>query len=391
MHALTRNLPLVARLFRRITIAGGRMWSRLPPAVRLWLAPAVLLLAGAHQSHRQWYATAPEQDLELGVTLSCPRARWLGLDCDQVLIEALDVLGVRRFRLPLYWSEAEPTPGVYRFDTLLGQLDQLQARGATAVIAVGMKAPRYPEFWFPQWLKQSASIPEHGYPEDVPEVRAALLPYLDAAVRRLSGHPAVEAFQIENEPFVYYRGHANHRHLRRSFVEQELAVVRAADNGAHRVVISHASWFRSDPTPGWILDHADVVAQSVYTKRQRGPWPWLYLFPYQIGPFAPDLPGQAQAAARRGKELWIGELQAEPYEMSTVDPRRTPANELKSYSPAWLERNIRLARRSGATRAYLWGIEWWAYTRDRRGDPALWQAARSAFYQHDRARDAARR
>ncbi|MER3421288.1 MAG: hypothetical protein C4290_12555, partial [Chloroflexota bacterium] len=142
---------------------------------------------------------------------------------------------------------------------------------------------------------------------------------------------------------------------------------------------SHASWFRGDPTPRWILDHADVLAQSVYTKRQRGPWPWLYLFPYQLGPLTPNLPAQARAAARRGKELWIGELQAEPYEQATRDPRALPTNKLRSFSIRWLERNVDLARRSGAARIYFWGAEWWAYLREWRGDPSLWQAARSYF------------
>ena len=179
--------------------------------------------------------------------------------------------------------------------------------------------------------------------------------------------------------FVHFEGHANGWRLRQEFVAREIATVRAADPGGHPIVISHASWLRADMTWRWILDHADVLAQSVYTKRQRGPWPWLYIFPYRLGPLTPHLPGQARHAARDAKELWIGELQAEPYEQPTVDPRRIPTHQAGSFSLRWLHENIRLANRSGATRVYLWGAEWWAYLRDARGEPELWEAARTLF------------
>ena len=120
-----------------------------------------------------------------------------------------------------------------------------------------------------------------------------------------------------------------------------------------------------------------MVAQSVYTKRQRGPWSWLHIFPYRMGPLTPDLPGQARTAERKGKHLWIGELQAEPYEQPTVDVRRIPTHEAASFSPRWLRDNVRLARRSGASRVYLWGVEWWAYLRNTRGEPELWEAVRA--------------
>jgi hypothetical protein len=354
------------------------------PPRRTATAPAALLailpLLGAFALlQNQWYTSAPLGSPTFGANFSCKRAAWLGLDCMRTLERLLDDLGVRRFRLVVYWSEAEPAPGRYDWRAIDAQLDALHARGAKAVVVIGMKGPRWPEFWFPHWLERMTSIPAEGYPEDAALVQDYLFPYLEAAAKHLAAHPAVEAIQVENEPFVYYRGHANKRHLRPALVAREIETVRRATGGRLPTVVSHASWFRGDPTPSWILDHADVLAQSVYTKRQRGPWPWLYLFPYQLGPLTPDLPGQARAAARRGKELWIGELQAEPYEQATRDPRVLPTHELRSFSVAWLERNVTLARRSGATRVYFWGAEWWAYLRERRGDEALWRAARAYF------------
>jgi hypothetical protein len=147
----------------------------------------------------------------------------------------------------------------------------------------------------------------------------------------------------------------------------------------HPIVVSHASWTRLDDHWRWILDHADVVAQSVYVKRQRGPWPWFYIFPYRLGPLTADLPRQAREAEQRHKSLWIGELQAEPFEAPSVDVRQISTDRAASFSARRFDSNLALAARSGASRVYLWGVEWWLYLHDVRGEPELWTKARHLF------------
>ncbi len=336
---------------------------------------AVLLLVVFLLVQYQWYDTAPEGSPEFGVNFSCKRVEYFGMDCKQALAAVVDDLGVRSLRLSVYWSDVERTPGQYDWSSIDWQLDLLQQHGARAVITIGMKSQRYPEFWLPTWLRLAAKVPPDGFPEDYPPLRDHLLRYLDAATRHLSSSPAVEAFQVENEPFVHS---GDQWHISRDLVAHEVAVVRAADGGAHPIVVSTSSWLRTDQTWKWILDHADILGQSVYTKWQRGPR-WFYVLRYRIGPWTPNLPGQAREAQRRGKQLWITELQAEPYEKYTVDIRREPTSALRSFSLRWLRDNVTLARRSGADRVYLWGVEWWLYLREQRGDSSLWDAGRPLF------------
>jgi hypothetical protein len=286
---------------------------------------------------------------------------------------------VRHVRISAYWSDIERRPGAYDFRSVDRLLEIAAEHGAAVTVTLGMRAQRYPEFWLPTWLRQRLEGDVGQYPEDHPQLRAALLAYLDAAARHIGAHPAVDALQVENEAFVPSYAHDPRWRIRPAFLAEEIAVVRAADPGGHPILVSHASWLRKDDSWRWILEHADVLGQSVYTKRQRGPWDWLYIYPYRLGPFTPDLPGQARAARRAGKQVWIAELQAEPFEAPEVDVRRISTAEAASFSPRWLEENARLARRSGATRAYLWGVEWWAYLRDVRGEPELWEAARALF------------
>jgi hypothetical protein len=207
-------------------------------------------------------------------------------------------------------------------------------------------------------------------------VREALLAYVGVAAAHIGAHPAVEAIQVENEPFVPSYAYETGWRIRPEFLAEEIALVRANDPSGHPIVVSHASWTRLDDHWRWVLDHADVVAQSVYVKRQRGPWDWFYIFPYRLGPLTADLRQQADEAKRRGKALWVGELQAEPFESPSVDVRRVPTDQAASFSARWLDANVELAARSGATRVYLWGAEWWLYLHDVRGEPELWSKAR---------------
>ncbi len=388
------RIPRWARWPRR---TGGRRRAR-------WLLPVLSLLALVLVVECQWYGTAPERPAAIGVNFSCQRAHYLGLDCDALLAAVLDDVGACLVRLSVYWHEAEPVPGRYDWRAIERQLDAVHARGGRAVVSIGMKAQRFPEYWLPEWLRQAAPIAPDELPEHHPLVRRHLLAFLEAAARRLSVHPAVEALQVENEPYVNYRpnrllrwigreryGPGEQRSLHilflkfgwnattwrisESFLAEEVATVRAAAPGTP-IVLTHASWLRTDRSWRSLLQLGDVLGQSVYTKRQLGPWPWLYLFPYRLGPLSPHLPAQARAAARQGKALWITELQAEPFEKSGVDERHTPGA-LRGFTPQRLAENLSLARRAGAARVYLWGVEWWAYLKDRHGDDRLWRAGRA--------------
>lgn len=341
---------------------------------------ALLLVALFAFGRSGWHTSAPAGAPEYGVNFSCKQAEYLGMACGPLFERVLDDLGVRRVRISAYWSDVEQEPGVYDFAAIDQLLDLAHRRGARVTVSIGMRAQRYPEFWFPTWLRLSAGLTPDQFPEDNPMVRSALFPYLKAAARHIGAHPAVEAIQVENEPFVPSYAYGTRWRITPAFLAEEIATVRASDPGRHPIVVSHASWTSFDDSWRWILDQADVVAQSMYVKRQRGPWPWLYIFPYRIGPLAADLPEQARAAAQRDKALWIGELQAEPFEHPSVDVRRIPTARAASFSAQRWDDHLRLAARSGASRVYLWGVEWWAYLREVRGDPELWDRARQLFH-----------
>ena len=341
--------------------------------------PLLLLLGCAAAVYSGWYLHAPLGAPIYGVDFSCRQAVWLGEDCHAAYTAILEQLDVRHVRLSAYWDEIEPRPGVYDFSTLDWQIDEAAQHGVAVTLTVGIKGQRAPEFYLPDWVRAGRPIPDGGSPADNPAIAAAALDFVRATVAHEAGRPEIEVWQVENEPYVHFWHTAHDWSLPEWFVDEEAQVVRAGDSEHRPLLITHASWFRTDGTWKQVLKTADIVGEAVYSRRQRGPFAGIYLYPFRIGPLTPDLPGQERTARSEHKALWISELQGEPFEAPWVDVRAPNAGPFPSMTPALLQANLTLASRSGAERAFLWGAEWWYYRLTVDHDPSFWQVAQRAL------------
>ena len=361
------------------------MTTRLPQFGPIYLIPVFVVLVGVRWLiGPQWYQSAPLGNPAYGVDFSCRQAEWLGEDCHQAFTAIIEQLHVRHVRLSAYWDELEPAPGVYDFSSLDWQVAEAAQNGVGVTLTVGMKAQRSPEYYLPNWVRAGQKIPAGSSPAANPRVAAATLDFVRAVVAHEAGQPAIEVWQVENEPFVHFWHTAHDWSLPQAFVAREAATIRAADPERRPLLITDASWLRTDTTWKRILKTADIVGEAIYTKRQRGPIGGIYLWPFKLGPLTPNLPGQAHAAERQGKALWISELQAEPFEAPWVDIRSSKGCTYPSMSPSLLKQNLQLADRSGAQRVYLWGSEWWYYCLTIHHDAGLWQVAGEALARTDR-------
>jgi hypothetical protein len=323
-----------------------------------------------------WYNSAPESTPELGVSFSCAQVRYLGDDCRTAFAALLSELGVRHVRLSLFWSDVEPGPGQFDFSETDALSAMAAAAGADVLLTVGIKAQRYPEVYLPAWLVHQQAIPAGAELDRLPGVHDALLQYVRAAVAHYGADPAVIGWQVENEPFLKNFSEIHGWRISPAMTADEAAAVRDADPAHRPVVVTHSAWTVYDRAWKTALSIGDVLGENVFTKKA---WlaDWSYFFPYEMGPWVPDLPGQATAARRAGKQLWITELQAEPEEKQGLSHALTA--EARSMSPRLLLSNLELARRSGATRVYLWGAEWWFHERGTGGAHDLWATAAAAF------------
>jgi len=336
----------------------------------------VLLILFAIFVAPRWYALGAEQSAEPGVDFSCQQAEYLGDNCFAAFRALLQELHVRHVRLSLHWSEVEPRPGTYNFTEADTLIQMASASGADVLLTVGIKAQRYPEFYLPPWLASGNSLPQGAIVDQAPGVRDALLAYVRAAAEHYALTRTVTAWQVENEPFIKNPEEIHGWTVSPQTTADEAAVVRAADPLKRPIVVTHSTWTIYDVAWKQALGIGDVLGENVFTKKA---WltSWWYFFPYEMGPWVPDLPGQAAAARRAGKQFWITEMQAEPEEqrsLLTLDPRQA-----RSISPRLLRDNWDLARRSGATRVYFWGAEWWYHERGTGTRQDLWSTAAAIF------------
>lgn len=301
--------------------------------------------------------------IECGATFSARYAGELGLDGREALADTVSDFGIRRLRLPVYWDEVEPEPGRFRWDTLDWQMEAALRLRATVLLAVGHKAPRYPEYFAPLW---AAALPEEQF-------QPALMRFVAAVVLRFREHPALEAWQVENEPlagFAGWRFGVGSRDVA-PWLPEEIRLVRFLDPG-HPVVVTYADvpWVASQ-LPATLRFDADIVGVSVYSRTYwNSPFYRGHLDLSRLGMIAPlSLEYQAWLVGRRGRAFWVTELQAEPW---AVDPggllAASPQELARTMSREQLERSWKSAAGAGSGRIYLWGVEWLLAQRQRGRD-----------------------
>ncbi|MBI2761888.1 MAG: hypothetical protein HYX51_10750 [Chloroflexi bacterium] len=318
-------------------------------------------------------ATAPA----LGVSFSHHHAAWLGLDPRETLRRLLEEVRVRHLRLSVHWHEIAPEPTRLDFSPLAPWLDLAARHDARVLMTLGLKAQRHPEFYPPEWLTGEHPLPHGADIAEHPRMVTRLLLMLERATAFLADHDIIDAWQVENEPFLPAAGRTVGWKFSPGLLEREIAVVRDSDPRNRPIAVNHSSQTAFDRW--WLpaLNAADVFAQNIYTRVPSRRAPWRYWNRHLFGPFAPALRRQALVARRLGKEFWVTELQAEPWE--NADLRRLESSAIGSISPERMRSNLELARRTTASRIYLWGAEWWCYMADKRGDGRYLALARELF------------
>jgi hypothetical protein len=323
------------------------------PIVSAALAVVIGLAVFAALSARG--RTRPDE-VGFGVTFSVKYAEELGLDWRANFTALLDDLGVRKFRIPMYWNRIEHEPGIFDWSETDWIVSEAEKRGAEIILAIGRKTPRWPECHSPAWAE--ALTPE--------EQRARVLAFIGEEVGRYRTSPAVRWWQVENEPLFDF---GICPPPDRELLKAEVDLVRSLD--ARPVMVTDSgelsTWIRT-------ASLSDVLGVSLYRVV------WNEYLGFLFWPVSPSYYRDRFSAIlplARARYAIVSELQAEPWFNKSF--HGTPVTEqFESMNIKRFRDNVDFGRRTGVREIYLWGAEWWYWLKEK-GDPAFWDEAKPLF------------
>ena len=295
-----------------------------------------------------------EKETTLGATFSTAYARQLDLDWKQAFTASLDDLGIRNWRLPAYWNDLEPEPHTYDFSDLDWQVEEVTKRNGHVILAIGRKLPRWPECHVPEWTRY--------LPEEI--VRQRLLTAMETTVRRYADSPTVVAWQVENEPLFDF-GECPELDL--DFLRREIALVRSLDD--RPVMITESGELSTWVKAAGLADILGISTYRIVWNEYVGHFYW---------PITPKAYRHRAGAVRQiVSKIIVSELQAEPWTVGPIED--IPLDrQTEVMNPKRLASNVSFVRRMAFDEAYLWGVEWW-YWLKQKGQPEMWAAARKVF------------
>ena len=296
-------------------------------------------------------------DFQAGVTYSRPYAEELELDPDQTLSAVLDDLQVRHFRIPAYWSLLQPTRSTWDWEWLDNDLNAIADRGGTVTLAIGHKLPRWPECWTPAWARHLQGA----------EQEQAVLAYLDAVTDRYKDHPAVVAWQVENEANFPFGQCPT---IDKKFINKEINFIKAKNTGKPIVTTD------SGELTLWSLGKdVDDLGVSVYRVVISPLGVFHYWF---IPPQFYLRKAQLIHILYGTKKVYVSEFQMEPWVKSTII--KSPLQEqAKTFNLQQMQDNIDYAKRMGLDRIDFWGVEWWYWMKTVNNDNSYWELAKTIF------------
>jgi len=314
------------------------------------------------------------EPLRAGTTFSPRQCEYLDMDWKETYITILGY-GFDIIRLGAYWNEIEKKEDIYDFSDLDWQVKKAREKGTPLILTVGMKAPRWPEYFIPGWILEKVSLPFGADVSRCEYLKRRTLKFVEKVVNRYKDDPVISYWQVENEPMN--RIGEKYWFIGAAFLEQEVDLVRRLDGGKRPILLTTATYPNSflrfiarlsvlhDPVAE-SLKMCDILGLNVYPVVGHRFWRKNVYF--RTGRkeretyFSPIL----DVIRAKGKTAWIVELQAEPWEPGQLvhkGEERPPTG-----IPADAEASFREFRALGIDTILLWGAEYWCFRETRHGD-----------------------
>lgn len=308
-----------------------------------------------------WLAQKPvPEQITYGMSFNTMYARELGLDWKVTYDAILGELGVRHLRLAAHWPMIEPKRDVFNFEELDYQVAQAEEVGATVVLAVGRRLPRWPECHVPEWARG----------EEWEVQKQEIRNYITAVVERYKDSPAVTFWQVENEPYLTVFAYDHCGDFDEAFLTEEVALVKSIDPTRPVLVTDSGNL----GTWAGAYRHGDAFGTSVYVHFWN---PELGQFRTWLPPWFYRVKENVMTLRYGEKPTFLIELSAEPWLVAPV----TEVPLEVQFTRMDVDKFEDILAYAAATRfdtQYLWGAEWW-YWLHLQNESAMWERGKEVF------------
>lgn len=301
------------------------------------------------------------KNIKYGVSYSSDFATFLGLDWKKTYTDTLDELKIKNIRLTSYWTTLEKEEGKFDFSETDFLVSEASKRGASIILVVGTRQPRWPECYVPEWAKKL----------DVKERQSQVLNLITKVVEKYKDNPNIRAWQVENEPLLQAFG-AGCDKPDEKFLKSEVDLVKSLDN--RPVIVTD-----SGELGNWVfpMKISDIFGTTIYRMVYNDfIGDTQYYYPSSFYNLKSKII-RLIFAPKNQKTIAI-EVQAEPWSPEN-NLKDTPFDkQIKRFSRKRFEENVDFSKKTGFDEIYLWGVEWW-YWMKQKGYPEYWEYAKTLF------------
>lgn len=307
--------------------------------------------------------------MKIGTTFSYQEAKYLKLNWQETL-GAILKLGLNPVRIGVYWSEVEKTPGEFDFSIQDEIVDQISRAKTEIILEVGMKAPRWPEFYLPKWLEKETKFSHHQTINES-DIGEPLFQFLEKTIKRYRKRKYVRWVNVENEPLtpsgpdqlkIDLELLRKEVKLTRNLTEKPIILNSLTELHPLKRLIREKIKKENSLANCYLL--GDILGISAYPKFPNQPKitnkkHWQFLEKW------------LKKARQDDKDAWIAELQAEPWEKDGTKNFKDPFGN-PSCNPKDVEHYFIICQKLGFQTILLWGTEFW-YRCLKENNPLWWQ------------------
>ncbi len=311
----------------------------------------IIVLVGAY-----FFVGFPKKNsATYGITWSTTYANELGIDSQKGLEAVMDDLKITLIRIPVYWTDVEPTQSAFRFETYDRELDAIEKRGGHAILVLGAKQPRWPEWWVPEWVTDLS-------PEQRKEAQLA---YVKAVFEHFSPRRSVKAWQVENESqLAFGEGEMQSK----AFVREEIAFVKMLEKKLPQKWTRPVYTTESGELSLWLgfAGHVDGIGVSVYRVVRNK---YLGKLRYPTPPIF--YRRKADLVKRWTGPVYVSEFQMEPWTVDLIQ-NTSLVDQEQSFDLDQMRSNLAYGEKLAFPEIFLWGAEWWYWMKEKHGHAEYW-------------------